>query len=137
MNAPQKTIMNANLFSRLFDRLDRLRSRVVSRLASDAVLEALSFPIALAAQPLVGYSIRPELLANVCNRYHQVVAVNLTGVNDGYFLRLKDALRRDVGLYVPVAGAVYGLEIIVVLVQAYVFTLLSALYIAGSLAQDH
>ena len=75
----------------------------------DDVLKALKFPIALAAQPLVGYSIRPELLADVCNRYHQVVAVNLTGVNDGYFLRLKDALRRDVGLYVPITSAAYTL----------------------------
>jgi 4-hydroxy-tetrahydrodipicolinate synthase len=71
----------------------------------DDVLSALKFPVSLAAQPLVGYSIRPEMLAELCNRYHQVVAVNLTGVNDIYFLRLKDALRRHVGLYVPITSA--------------------------------
>jgi 4-hydroxy-tetrahydrodipicolinate synthase len=75
----------------------------------DDVLGALNFPVSLAAQPLVGYTIRPEMLAELCNRYQQVVAINLTGVNDIYFLRLKDALRRDVGLYVPIPGAAYTL----------------------------
>ena len=79
------------------------------KLYFEDVLKALKFPVSLASQPLVGYNIRPELLADLCNRYHQVVAVNLTGVNDQYFLRLKDALKRDVGLYVPIPGAAYTL----------------------------
>lgn len=79
----------------------------------DEVLSALKFPVALAAQPLVGYSVRAEFLADIVDRYPQVVAVNLTGVNDGYFLRLRDALHRDIGpdlgLYVPITGAAYTL----------------------------
>ena len=38
---------------------------------------------------------------------------------------------------VPLAGAISGLEIIVVLVQAYVFTLLSAVFIGMAIHADH
>ena len=41
------------------------------------------------------------------------------------------------GFSVPVAGAVLGLEIIVVLVQAYVFTLLSAVFIGMAIHAHH
>jgi len=38
---------------------------------------------------------------------------------------------------VPVAAAISGLEIIIVLVQAYVFTLLSAVFIGMATASHH
>jgi 4-hydroxy-tetrahydrodipicolinate synthase len=73
----------------------------------DAVLSAIRHPVALAAQPLVGYPISADLIADLCNTYHQVVAVNLTAVNDAYFIRLRDPVRREVGYYLPSSGAAY------------------------------
>lgn len=77
----------------------------------DEVLSALRFPVALSAQPLVGYTISADLLADLCNKYHQVVAVTLTAVSDGYFLRLKDRITRPVDYYVPISGAAYTIEL--------------------------
>ena len=42
-----------------------------------------------------------------------------------------------VGFSVPLAAAIQGLEIIVVIVQAYVFTLLSALFIGMAIHAHH
>jgi F-type H+-transporting ATPase subunit a len=41
------------------------------------------------------------------------------------------------GFSVPLATAIYGLEIIVVIVQAYVFTLLSAVFIGMAIHAHH
>ncbi len=38
---------------------------------------------------------------------------------------------------VPMAAAIYGLEIIVVLVQAYVFTLLTAVFVGMAINVHH
>ncbi len=73
------------------------------------VLSAIKHPVALAAQPLVGYSVKPEMIADLCHRYHQVVAVNLTGVTDLYFLQLKALINRDVAYYVPITASMHTL----------------------------
>jgi 4-hydroxy-tetrahydrodipicolinate synthase len=73
------------------------------------VLSAIKHPVALAAQPLVGYSVKPEMIADLCRRYPQVVAVNLTGVSDLYFLQLKALISRDVAYYVPITASMHTL----------------------------
>ena len=73
------------------------------------VLSAVKHPVALAAQPLVGYSVKPEMIADLCRRYHQVVAVNLTGVTDLYFLQLKALINRDIACYVPITASMHTL----------------------------
>jgi 4-hydroxy-tetrahydrodipicolinate synthase len=77
----------------------------------DQVLSAVRHPVALAAQPLVGYAISPDILADFCNRYPQVVAVNLTGVADRYFLSLKERVKRTIDYYVPISNAAYTVEL--------------------------
>ena len=76
----------------------------------DQVLSSVNYPLALSAQPLVGYSIPPELIADLCRQYPQVVALNLTGVPDAYFFRLKQLMTRDVEYFVPIAWAPLALR---------------------------
>jgi 4-hydroxy-tetrahydrodipicolinate synthase len=67
----------------------------------DDVLGQVRHPVAVAPNPIIGYTPSAELTARICDRHHQVVAVNLAGLSDNYFIRLKDALRREVDVYVP------------------------------------
>lgn len=67
----------------------------------DTLLSQIRHPVALAPNPIIGYTIGPRQVAAICDRYRQVVAVNLAGLGADYFLLLKDALRRDVEIYVP------------------------------------
>jgi 4-hydroxy-tetrahydrodipicolinate synthase len=71
----------------------------------DAVLSAIRHPTALAAQPVVGYPVKAEIIADACRRHRHVVAVNLTGVPDSYFLQLREMIDHDVRYYVQVTGS--------------------------------
>jgi 4-hydroxy-tetrahydrodipicolinate synthase len=76
----------------------------------DEVLTAIKHPVTLAPNPIQGYSIKPQLIAEFCNRYPQVESVTLNGLDgDTYFIDLKDALKRDVGMNVPLAGSLHTL----------------------------
>ena len=75
----------------------------------DTILSAIKTPVALAAQPLVGYSIRPALIASVCNQYPQIVTVNLTGVSDAYFLQVKELIKREIRYDVPITASMHTL----------------------------
>jgi len=70
------------------------------------VLSAIKHPVTLAPNPTQGYTPKPSLIADLCNRYHQVVSVTLNGFDgDAYFIDLKDGnqpRRRDER---PLAGA--------------------------------
>ena len=71
----------------------------------DTVLSAIDHPVTLAAQPGIGYPVKAPIIAEMCRKYPQVSAVNLTGVNDSYFLYLREAVQRDVAYYVTVTGS--------------------------------
>ena len=76
----------------------------------DEVLTAINHPVTLAPNPIQGYSIKARLIADLCNRYPQVESVTLNGLDgDEYFIDLKDALTRDVGMNVPLAGSLHTL----------------------------
>jgi 4-hydroxy-tetrahydrodipicolinate synthase len=75
----------------------------------DEVLSAIRHPVALAPNPIIGYTPKAELIAELSNRYHQVVAVNLSGLGDTYFVDLKDGIKRDVDVYVPFPGSLHTL----------------------------
>ena len=77
----------------------------------DEVFREIKYPSALAPNPIIGYTPRPALIAEVCNRYSQVVAVNLSGVGDTYFIDLKDAVKRDAQIYVPTPGSLHMLPL--------------------------
>ena len=75
----------------------------------DEVLKAIKHPVAMAPNPVMGYTARPDQIANVTNKYTQVVSVNLAGVDDAYYVALKDALKRDVEIYVPFNSSIHTL----------------------------
>ena len=98
--------------------------------------------ILLIPMELVGMFVRPfaltmRLAANMTGGHIAILAIlsfvfifaNMLGPIGGIGIGL--------GFSVPVAGAVLGLEIIVVLVQAYVFTLLSAVFIGMAIHSHH
>jgi dihydrodipicolinate synthase/N-acetylneuraminate lyase len=71
----------------------------------DELLQEVKHPVAIAPDPTIGYSPKPALIAGICHRHHQIVAVNLVNQNDDYFIELKDRLKRDVELNVPIDGS--------------------------------
>jgi dihydrodipicolinate synthase/N-acetylneuraminate lyase len=71
----------------------------------DRVLSEIRHPVALAPNPSTGYSPPARVIAAICDKYHQVSAVNLSGLDDAYFVALKDALSRPVDIYAPFVGA--------------------------------
>ena len=76
----------------------------------EEVLTAIKHPVTLAPNPIQGYPIKPKLLADLCNRFPQVESVTLNGLDgDAYFIDLKDALTRDVGMNVPLSGSLHTL----------------------------
>src|SRR5262249_38404737 len=75
----------------------------------DEVLKVITHPVALAPNPVIGYTPRPALIAAVCERHPQVVAINLSGVGDSYFIELKSVLRRNVEIYVPYQSSLHML----------------------------
>jgi len=71
----------------------------------DTVLSAIKHPAALAAQPVVGYPVKAEIIAAACRRHRHVIAVNLTGVTDAYFCQLRELIDHDMRYYVQVTGS--------------------------------
>jgi dihydrodipicolinate synthase/N-acetylneuraminate lyase len=78
----------------------------------DEVLGAIQYPVAIAPNPMVGYNISPEMIAGLCHKYPQIVAVNLSGgIPDSYFLQLKPLLKRKVDCYVSLGGSEHTLNL--------------------------
>jgi dihydrodipicolinate synthase/N-acetylneuraminate lyase len=71
----------------------------------DFILAAVRHPVALAPNPIIGYTPKPRVIAEICRKYSQVVAVNLSGQGDTYFIELQDCLTRPVPVYVQVVGS--------------------------------
>jgi 4-hydroxy-tetrahydrodipicolinate synthase len=71
----------------------------------DAVLGAFDYPVALNPNPLLGYLPKPAILAEVCRKYPQVVAINFATAGDGYFLTVKESVRPEIALYVNINGS--------------------------------
>jgi dihydrodipicolinate synthase/N-acetylneuraminate lyase len=72
----------------------------------DEVLSAIKYPIVIAPNPTQGYTPKPTLIAGVCERFHQVQAVNLVGLSgDAYFLQLRGLVKSDIALNVPLPGS--------------------------------
>ena len=77
----------------------------------DDLLSEIRHPVALAPNPTIGYTPKATLIANICNRYPQVAAVNLVGLNDDYFMSLKAMVEREVEYYVPLTGSLNTLAL--------------------------
>src|SRR5262249_34478395 len=99
--------------------------------------------ILLVPMEIIGMLVRPfaltmRLAANMTDRHIAILAV-LSFVF--VFARMLGTALAGVGVgivfSVPLAAAMSGLEIIIVLVQAYVFTLLSAVFIGMAIHAHH
>lgn len=77
----------------------------------DRVLAEIRHPVALNPNPIVGYAPPAAVIARICNKYPQVVAIYLSGVSDdGYTMDLRDKLvRSDVGIWVTSTGSLHTL----------------------------
>lgn len=77
----------------------------------DRVLGEIRYPVALNPNPIVGYSPPASVIAKICNRYPQVVAIYLSGItDDAYTMKLRDLIERDdVGIWVTSTGSLNAL----------------------------
>ena len=71
----------------------------------DEVLGEIRHPVAISPNPTIGYSPKPSTIAEICRRYTQIEAVNIVNQNDDYFIEIKDLLRRDIAINVPIDGS--------------------------------
>jgi 4-hydroxy-tetrahydrodipicolinate synthase len=64
------------------------------------VLSVVKHPVALAPNVMVPTP-KAALVAGIANRFPQVMAINMQGQDDTYFINLKDMIERDVAINVP------------------------------------
>ena len=62
----------------------------------DDVLAAIRHPVVLAVNPTMGYIPRPRVIAEICRRHEQIIAVRLSAQRDIYLLNVQDALGRAI-----------------------------------------
>jgi 4-hydroxy-tetrahydrodipicolinate synthase len=68
-------------------------------------LDRFTKPVALAPNPIIGYTPRASLVAQICNEYGQVQAINLALQTETYMADILDALKGPVDFYVPLVGS--------------------------------
>lgn len=71
---------------------------------SETILREIRHPIALAPNPIIGAGPSPVLVADLCRKFTQIVAINLVGQPESYFLELKALLLRSVRHSVDTRG---------------------------------
>jgi dihydrodipicolinate synthase/N-acetylneuraminate lyase len=62
----------------------------------DDVLGAIRHSVVIAVNPTMGYIPRPRVIAEICRRHEQIVAVRLSAQRDIYLLNVQDALGRAI-----------------------------------------
>jgi dihydrodipicolinate synthase/N-acetylneuraminate lyase len=77
----------------------------------DRILAEITHPVALCPNPVLGYTVKPSVISAICDKYSQVVAINLSGISgDRYFIDLTEVLNRDVDIYVAYPGSLHTLQ---------------------------
>lgn len=71
----------------------------------DSLLQAVETRVAFSPYVAVGLAPTPPTIAELCQRYPQIVALNLMGQRDEYFIEVKDRLSRNVAINVQFAGS--------------------------------
>jgi F-type H+-transporting ATPase subunit a len=97
----------------------------------------LLIPMELISMLVRPFALTMRLAANMTGGHIAILAILSFVFTFAQMLGPAAGIGVGLGFSVPVAGAVYGLEIIVVLVQAYVFTLLSAVFIGMAIHAHH
>jgi 4-hydroxy-tetrahydrodipicolinate synthase len=72
------------------------------------LLGELSHPLAISIHAYAGYAAAPSLLAALVRDFPQVVAVNVMGPPNAYFMEVRDALPASVRLYTSVLNVLQG-----------------------------
>lgn len=62
----------------------------------DDVLAVIRHPVVIAVNPTMGYIPRPRIIAEICRRHDQIVAVRLSAQRDIYLLNIQDMLGRAI-----------------------------------------
>lgn len=62
----------------------------------DDVLAAIHHPAVIAVNPTMGYIPEPSIIAEICNRHADIVAIRLSGVREVYMITLQDMVRRPI-----------------------------------------
>lgn len=76
----------------------------------NTVLKAVRHPVELNTNPTLGYIPKAEILADICHRFPQVTGIKMpAGVPENYLLDIKQALKRDVAIYVMAPGTISSL----------------------------
>lgn len=65
----------------------------------DDVLSAINFPVVIAVNPTMGYIPEPSIIAEICNRHADIVAIRMSGVREIYMITLQDMVRRPVAYH--------------------------------------
>lgn len=71
----------------------------------DDLLTPIKHPVAFSPNAMLGRSATAEMLATLCHKHTQIVAINLISQPDEYFIELQDRLKREVELNVPFQGS--------------------------------
>lgn len=71
----------------------------------DELLPAVKAPVAFSPNAGLGRAPTAEMLARLCHKHPQIVALNLLTQTDEYFVELQDRLTRQVQLNVPFMGS--------------------------------
>jgi F-type H+-transporting ATPase subunit a len=102
-----------------------------------APLYVLLIPMELLGMFVRPFALTMRLAANMTGGHIAILAIMSFVFIFADMLGPLGGIGIGLGFSVPVATAVLGLEIIVVLVQAYVFTLLSAVFIGMAINVHH
>lgn len=90
--------------------LDAGHGMVPSQREQDAywrtLLDEIDHPVALSVHYYAAFRATPGFLLELCERYQQIVAVNLVGSPHGYFMQVRDTLPARVALHVALPDAV-------------------------------
>jgi len=62
----------------------------------DDVLTAIDHPVVVAVNPTMGYIPPPQVIAEICRRHEQIVAMRLSAQREIYLLNVQDALGRAI-----------------------------------------
>jgi dihydrodipicolinate synthase/N-acetylneuraminate lyase len=77
----------------------------------DQLLPQVRGPVALAPNTSLGYSPKPELIADIARRHRNVAVINLVNQGESYFFALKEQVRPDVAIYVMINGSMATLQL--------------------------
>jgi dihydrodipicolinate synthase/N-acetylneuraminate lyase/catechol-2,3-dioxygenase len=71
----------------------------------DAVIPAIDRPVAIGVASIIGYTLDPALVVQLCRDFPAITTIRLPPYADDYLLRLKGQLPPTTSFLVPVAGS--------------------------------